>query len=110
MHGSQEQVAPEVANAISEDISEYPDNKECLFCGDGRKIDAVVAIRLRIDIEHSKEIATCVGIAGICVDCAKHGYEKLAELKQEPEFRDCVARLLDMNRHDRRFANKKSKH
>jgi hypothetical protein len=36
-------VAPEVAEAILE----HPDNKKCLFCGDGHEIGAVIAFSLR---------------------------------------------------------------
>jgi hypothetical protein len=36
-----------VAPEIGEVISEHPDNKKCLFCGDGHEIGAVIAFRQR---------------------------------------------------------------
>jgi len=73
------QVAPEVADAISE----HPDNKKCLFCGDGHETGAVIAFCWPDDNIYT---------AGICMDCAKHSDEKLAEMTQQEVFPDRVAR------------------
>jgi len=67
-------VAPEVAD----EISEHPNDGVCLFCGDGHKISAVIAFRWRVDAGVCA-VKTC-GTGGICVDCARHSDEKLAEM------------------------------
>jgi len=67
-------VAPEVAD----EISEHPNDGVCLFCGDGHKISAVIAFRWRVDAGMCA-VKTC-GTGGICVDCARHSDEKLAEM------------------------------
>jgi hypothetical protein len=76
-----------VAPAVGDAISEHPDNKKCLFCGDGHEIGAVIAFCWR---EPEAEICT----AGICVDCAGHDDEKLVEMTQQEVFPDRVERLL----------------
>jgi hypothetical protein len=78
-------VAPEVGNVISE----HPDNKKCLFCGFPHEIGAVIAFCWR---EPDAEIYT----AGICVDCAGHNDEKLAEMTQQWVFPERVALLLSI--------------
>jgi hypothetical protein len=81
-------VAPEVGDAISR----HPENRKCLFCGDGHKIAAVIAFCWR---EPGAEIYT----AGICVDCeALHSDEQLAEMTQERVFSDRVAFLLSVEK------------
>jgi hypothetical protein len=77
-------VAPEVGDAISG----HPKNGKCLFCGDGRKIVAVIAFCWH---EPDAEIYT----AGICMGCeALHSDEKLAEMTQQEVFPDRVALVL----------------
>jgi hypothetical protein len=78
-------VAPEVGNAISQ----HPDKKKCLFCGYAHEIGAVIAFCWR---EPDADIYT----AGICVDCAGHSDEKLAEMTQQKVFPERVARLLSI--------------
>jgi predicted Fe-S protein YdhL (DUF1289 family) len=101
-------VAPEVANIISEDISKHPNDRKCMFCGDGCELAAIAAIRVRIYSE--QKLVTNVATAGLCVDCAKHGDEKLAWLTQEPAFQDRVWRMAGMDRRGRRRLAKKLKH
>src|SRR5262249_58089884 len=67
-------VAPEVADEISEDGKEGV----WLVCGDGHKISEVIAFRWRVDAGVCA-VKTC-GTGGICVDCARHSDEKLAEM------------------------------
>src|SRR5215813_10699404 len=78
-----------VAPEMGEVISEHPDNKKCLFCGDGHEIGAVIAFCWR---EPGAEIYT----AGICTDCAGRDDEKLAEMTQQEVFPDRVAQLLSI--------------
>jgi hypothetical protein len=104
-------VAPEVAHIIAKDISEHPNDKTCMFCGDGCELAAIVAIQIRIYFEQSDELVTNVATAGLCADCAKHGDEKLTRLTQDPAFQDRVWRMAGMDRRDRRrLASKKLKH
>jgi hypothetical protein len=76
-----------VPPSVGDAISEHPDNKKCLFCGDGHEIGAVIAFGLR---EPEPQFYT----AGICMDCAGHDDEKLAEMTQQEVFPDCVEHLL----------------
>ena len=65
-----------VAPAVGDAISEHPDNRKCLFCGDGHEIGAVIAFCWR---EPGAEICT----AGICVDCARHDDATLVEMSNK---------------------------
>ena len=76
-----------VGPEIGEVISEHPDNKKCLFCGDGHEIGAVIAFCWR-------DPGAVIWRAGICMDCAGHDDEKLAEMTQQEVFPDCVEHLL----------------
>src|SRR5262249_5815623 len=78
-------VAPEVGDAISE----YPDNKKCLFCGDGHERSAVIAFCWHEPDAH-------IYTAGICMHCAGHSDEKLTEMTQQAVFADRDARLLSI--------------
>jgi hypothetical protein len=75
-------VAPEVAEAISR----RHDNKKCLFCGDGHETGAVIAFCWPDDDIYTAEI---------CMDCAKHSDEKLAEMTQQEVFPERVAGLRE---------------
>jgi hypothetical protein len=66
-------VAPKAADAIIR----FPREDVCLFCGFDHKTGAIVAFRWREDPE------THIYAAEICVDCAKHSNEKLAELTEQ---------------------------
>jgi hypothetical protein len=66
-------VAPEAADAIAQ----FPRENVCLFCGFDHETGAMVAFRWREDPE------TQIYAAEICVDCAKHSNEKLAELTEQ---------------------------
>jgi hypothetical protein len=66
-------VAPEAADAITR----FPRDDVCLFCGFDHKTGAIVAFRWREDPD------THIYAAEICVDCAKHSNEKLAELTEQ---------------------------
>jgi hypothetical protein len=76
-------VAPSVGGAISK----HSNNGRCLFCGDGREIGAVIAFCWREPEPH-------IYTAGICMDCAGHNDEKLAEMTQQEVFPDRVEHLL----------------
>jgi hypothetical protein len=66
-------VAPEAAD----EIKRSPRNNVCLFCGFDHETGAMIAFRWREDP------ATQIYAAEVCVDCAKHSNEKLAELTQQ---------------------------
>jgi hypothetical protein len=81
--------ARKVAPGVGDAIAKHPDNKKCLFCGDGHEIGAVTAFCWREPDAH-------IYTAGICVECAGHSDEKLAEMTQQAVFADRVASLLSI--------------
>src|SRR5262245_55220551 len=81
-------VAPEVAAAISA----HPDsNKKCLLCGEDHESAAVIAFCWRGWREPDADIYT----AGICMHCAGHSDEHLAQMTQQSVFRDPGVRMLE---------------
>jgi len=76
-------VAPSVGGAISK----HSNNGRCLFCGDGHESGAVIAFCLPAP---DSPLYT----ADICMNCAGHDDEKLAEMTQQEVFPDRVEHLL----------------
>src|SRR5262249_57394238 len=91
-------VAPEVADAISK----HRDQNRCLFCDSDqnpnkvpvlREIGAVIAIR-----EHEPIVQ--IFTVEICMDCARHSDEELAEMTRREVY-------PDLAKHQRKWAVKR---